>query len=98
MRDADAIQHIYETRHLPIRHIRMPILAGIRTADIFTVLLEVRKDVDLGIFLAWIAPAGGGALDLPEPLRKALQSSKVEMLVMKPQHAVPAEREQYLRH
>jgi hypothetical protein len=98
MRDADAIQYIYKTGHLPIGHIRMPILAGIRTADVFAVLLEVREDVDLGILLARVAPAGGGTLDLPEPLRKALQSSKVEMLVRKPQHAVPAEREQYLRH
>jgi hypothetical protein len=68
----------------------------VRAPDVFAVLLEVREDVDLRIFLGRIAPARGGALDFPELLGKALQLAETEMLVGKSQPAVPAEREQDL--
>jgi len=74
----------------------VPILAGIRAADVFAGLLEVREDIDLRIFLGRVAPAGGRALDLAELLGEMLQLAKVEMLVGKPQHAVSAEGEQDL--
>src|SRR5271170_2280393 len=63
---------------------------------LFVVLLEVREDVDLRIFLRWIAAAGSGTLNLAELLRETLQRAQVQMLIGKPQHAVPAEREQHL--
>jgi hypothetical protein len=74
----------------------VPILASIWAADIAAVLLEVREDVDLGIFLGRVATAGGGALDFAELLGEELQLAKVQMLVGKPQHAVSAEGQQDL--
>src|SRR6202041_641890 len=96
MRNADPVKHVHEARHLAIGHVGVPVLPGIRAADIFSALLEVREDVDLGIFLDRIAAAGRRPLDLAELLREALQRTKVEMLVGKPQHAVSAKREQNL--
>ena len=76
----------------------MPVLAGIRAADVFAVLLQVREDVDLGIFLAQVALPRGWPLDLAKPLGETFQIAKVETLVGKAQHAMPSEREQDHAH
>ena len=76
----------------------MPVLPGIRAADIFSALLEVREDVDLGIFRGRVAPAGRRPLDFAELLREALQFAEADMLVGKAQHAVPAQRQQDVPH
>src|SRR5215213_12012741 len=59
VRDADAVEHVHKARHLAIGHVGMPVLPGIRAADVSAVLLEVRKDIDLGIFLRLVTTARG---------------------------------------
>jgi hypothetical protein len=72
----------------------VPVLPGIRTADVFAVFLQVRQDADLGIVARPVAAAGRTGPDLAEALGKPLQRRRVEMLVGKAQHAVIAEAEQ----
>ena len=56
--------------------------------------LQVREDVDLRIFTAFIQIARRAALDLAELLGKPLQRAEIEMLVGKAQHAITAEPQQ----
>ena len=74
----------------------MPVLAGIGAADIFAALLEVRQDVDLGVFARRVGLAIAAALNFAELLGEALQRAKVEMLVGKAQHPMAPEREEDL--
>src|SRR4051794_21995692 len=93
VRDADAVEHVHKARHLAIGHVGMPVLPGIRAADVSAVLLEVRKDIDLGIFLRLGTTARGRALDLAELLRKALQLAEPELLIGKTQYPMPSKRQ-----
>ena len=94
MRDADAVQHVHKPGAIAIGHIGVPILTGIRAADVFAVFPQVRKDVDLGVFAGRVAIAGRAALNLAKLFGKALQRAEVEMLVGKAQDAIAAEPEQ----
>lgn len=72
----------------------MPVLPGVRAADIFSVVLEVRQDIDLGVFAAVVALTRGTTLNFAELFGKALKLPKLEMLARKAQHPVAAEAEQ----
>ncbi len=92
-RNADTVEHVHEAHHVTVRHVGVPVLAGIRRADVFAALLHVRQDTDMG----GVALGDAGALDVAEPLGEAAQVTHIELLVGKPQHAVPAECQQDAR-
>ena len=93
-RDADAVQHVHEAHHVAIRHVGVPVLAGVGQADIFAALLQVRQRADMRFVLG--IGRGAGSLDLAEALGECAQVADVELLIREAQHAVPAERQQDL--
>ena len=94
-RDADAVQHVHEPHHVAIRHVGVPVLAGVRAADVFPVLPQVGQDADVRVLhLVGIGAAADRSLDLAEQLGKPLHIADAEFLVWEPQHAVMPERVQ----
>ena len=95
-RNLDAEQHVHETHHIPVGHVRVPFLAGIGQADIGAALLDVGQDADLRRFLVVLRLGGLGdrALDVPEPFGEDTQLIHRQVLVGEAQHAIAAELHQ----
>ena len=73
VRDADAVEHVHEPRHLAISHVGMPVLTGIGTTDVFAVLFQVREDAYLRVLARGIRIADRVSLDFTEQFREPLQ-------------------------
>ena len=93
-RDADAVQHVHEAHHVAIRHVGVPVLAGVGQADILAALLQVRQRADMRFVLG--IGRGARSLDLAEAFGECAQVADVELLIREAQHAVTAERQQDL--
>jgi hypothetical protein len=97
VRDADAVEHVHKPRHRAVRHVGMPVLAGVGAADVSPVFLQVRQDVDFRVLARLVRQARhAAALDFAEPLGKPLQVPEAKMLVGKAQHPVAAQRQEDL--
>ena len=89
-RDAYAIQHVHKAHHVAVRHVGMPVLSGVRRADVLAALLQVRQRADMRV----IVLCGTRSLNFAESLRESAQVAQIQLLIGKPQHAILAESQQ----